>query len=173
MAVRLVTRTAGHYGLTSRHLGLARRISALARDLDLPADPTAVQSVQVTVDALDLPAVTLFWRALLGYEHRAGNPEDLVDLRGRGPAFWFERMDAPRPQRNRMHVDVWVPYDRAEARGRGGRLARPGGGGNHPVTEVEVVPANRAIWDQLSTMCGVRLSGDRHVATATDGSIAP
>ena len=25
-------------------------------------------------------------------------------------------MDAPRPQRNRIHVDVWVPHDQAEAR---------------------------------------------------------
>jgi 4a-hydroxytetrahydrobiopterin dehydratase len=23
--------------------------------------------------------------------------EDLVDPRGRGPSFWFERMDGPRP----------------------------------------------------------------------------
>jgi 4a-hydroxytetrahydrobiopterin dehydratase len=25
-------------------------------------------------------------------------------------------MDAPRPQRNRIHIDVWVPPDQAEAR---------------------------------------------------------
>jgi 4a-hydroxytetrahydrobiopterin dehydratase len=25
-------------------------------------------------------------------------------------------MDAPRPQRNRIHVDLWVPHDQAEAR---------------------------------------------------------
>ena len=36
-------------------------------------------------------------------------------------------MDAPRPQRNRIHVDVWVPHDQAEARvaaalAAGGRL---------------------------------------------------
>ncbi|HEY0215785.1 MAG TPA: VOC family protein [Cellulomonas sp.] len=38
------------------------------------------------------------------------------DWRGRGPAFWFQDMDAPRPQRNRIHLDVWVPHDQAEAR---------------------------------------------------------
>jgi 4a-hydroxytetrahydrobiopterin dehydratase len=36
-------------------------------------------------------------------------------------------MDAPHPQRNRVHVDVWVPHDQAEARvaaalAAGGRL---------------------------------------------------
>ncbi|MGR6316998.1 VOC family protein [Micromonospora soli] len=127
VAVRLVTLTAEHYGLTGRDLALARQISAAARELGVPADPSAVQSVQVSIDALHLPEVTPFWRALLGYEYRAASPEDLVDPHGRGPAFWFQQLDAPRPQRNRTHVDVWVPYDRAEARiaaalAAGGRL---------------------------------------------------
>jgi len=30
--------------------------------------------------------------------------------------LWFQQMDAPRPQRNRIHLDVWVPHDQAEAR---------------------------------------------------------
>jgi 4a-hydroxytetrahydrobiopterin dehydratase len=65
---------------------------------------------------------------VLGYEYRSDSPEeDLVDPRGRGPGFWFQRMGAPRPQRNRIHIDVWVPYDQAEARiaaalAAGGRL---------------------------------------------------
>ncbi|MFR9780523.1 VOC family protein [Micromonospora sp. MS34] len=127
VAVRLITLTADYYGLTARDLALAREISAVARELGVPAGPSAVQSVQVSIDALDLADVTPFWRALLGYGYRAGSPEDLVDPHGRGPAFWFQRMDAPRPQRNRMHIDVWVPYDRAEARiaaalAAGGRL---------------------------------------------------
>ncbi|MEU5722834.1 VOC family protein [Micromonospora sp. NPDC047738] len=127
VAVRLITLTSDYYGLTGRDLELARRISAVARELGVPADPSAVQTVQVTIDALVGPEVTPFWRALLGYVHRAGSPEDLVDPRGRGPAFWFQAMDAPRPQRNRVHVDVWVPYDQAEARvaaalAAGGRL---------------------------------------------------
>ncbi|MEU8193455.1 VOC family protein [Microbispora amethystogenes] len=68
-----------------------------------------------------------FWRALLGYEDRANSPEDLIDPHRRGAAFYFQQMDAPRPQRNRVHVDVWVPYDQAEARiaaaiAAGGRL---------------------------------------------------
>ena len=39
-----------------------------------------------------------------------------VDPYGRAPAFWFQQMDAPRPQRNRIHVDVTVPHDVAEQR---------------------------------------------------------
>ena len=69
-----------------------------------------------------------FWRAVLGYEYRADSPdEDLIDPRGRGPSLWFQKMDTPRPQRSRIHFDVWVPHDQAEARiaaalAAGGRL---------------------------------------------------
>ncbi|MFJ9868833.1 VOC family protein [Streptomyces sp. NPDC101165] len=127
VTVRLITITDDSYGLTERHIELARRISSVARTLDIPADPSAVQTVQVTVDALARPDVVPFWRALLGYQDRANSPEDLIDPHGRGAPFYLQQMDAPRPQRNRVHVDVWVPYDRAEARvaaalAAGGRL---------------------------------------------------
>jgi len=47
---------------------------------------------------------------------RAGPEDPLVDPLGQGPAVWFQQMDAPRPQRNRIHLDVSVPHDEAEAR---------------------------------------------------------
>ncbi|MFD0574272.1 VOC family protein [Kitasatospora gansuensis] len=127
VTVRLITVTDDYYGLTERHLELARQISAVAGELGIPADPAAVQTVQVTVDALAGPAVVAFWRALLGYRDRANSPEDLIDPQRRGAPFYFQQMDAPRPQRNRVHVDVWVPYDQAKARiaaalAAGGRL---------------------------------------------------
>ncbi|MFE9358130.1 VOC family protein [Streptomyces olivaceoviridis] len=116
VTVRLITLTDDFYGLSERDVELARSISALARTLGIPADPSAVQTVQVTVDALAGPDVVRFWRALLGYTDRANSPEDLIDPHRRGAPFYFQRMDSPRPQRNRVHVDVWVPYDQAEAR---------------------------------------------------------
>ncbi len=115
-------------GLSERDVELARQISAAARELGIPADPSAVQTVQVTIDALVGPEVMPFWRALLGY--RAMGDEDLVDPHGRGPSFWFQQMDAPRPQRNRIHVDVSVPHDQAEA-----RIAAAITAGGHLVTD--------------------------------------
>ena len=126
--VRLVTATDRWFGLGGHDLELARRVSAVARELGLGSDPSAVQTVQVSIDALASKDVMPFWRAVLGYEYRADSPdEDLVDPRGRGAPLWFQDMDAPRPQRNRIHIDVWVPHDLAEARvaaalAAGGRL---------------------------------------------------
>jgi 4a-hydroxytetrahydrobiopterin dehydratase len=42
--------------------------------------------------------------------------EDVVDPDLQGPPFWFQQMDAPRPQRNRIHIDLYIPHDQAEAR---------------------------------------------------------
>ena len=117
VTVRLISITPDYHGLSDRDLELARQISAVARELGMLADPAAVQTVEVTIDALVSREVMPFWRAVLGYEYRSDSPdEDLVDPRGRGPSFWFQPMDAPRPQRNRVHIDVWVPHDQAEAR---------------------------------------------------------
>jgi len=116
VTVRLITITDDYCGMSQRDVEVARQISAVARDLSAPADPSAVQTVQVTIDALVGPEVKPFWRAVLGYQDRADSSEDLIDPRGRGPSFWFQQMDAPRPQRNRIHIDLWVPYEQAEAR---------------------------------------------------------
>ena len=99
----------------------------MARELGAPADPSMLQTIQVAIDALVRPEVMPFWRAVFGYVDRGDGDEDLLDPRARGPMVWFQQMDAPRPQRNRIHFDVWVPHDQAEARvgaalAAGGRL---------------------------------------------------
>ncbi len=100
-------------GITGADVVLAQQISAAARELDAPADPGAVQVVEIAIDALG-PEVWPFWRAVLAYERRG--PVDLVDATGRGVSFRLQQMDAPRPQRNRLHVDISVPHDQGRAR---------------------------------------------------------
>jgi 4a-hydroxytetrahydrobiopterin dehydratase len=131
VTVRLITYTDDYYGMSRRDIELARQISAAARKLGLSADPSAVQSVLVIPGASAPATVLPFWRAVLGYEHRRDNlSEDLVDPHGRGPAFWFERMDEPWPGgRGAVHIAIWVPYEQAEARiaaalAAGGRMVR-------------------------------------------------
>jgi 4a-hydroxytetrahydrobiopterin dehydratase len=66
-----------------------------------------------------MTAIRPFWLAVLGYGDEPGKsgPQDaLVDPLGEGPAIWFQQMDAPRPQRNRIHFDISVPHDEAQRR---------------------------------------------------------
>lgn len=101
-------------GLRQRDHDLAQQISAVARELELTADPSAVQVIQFAIDRLVPADVQPFWRAVLGYAE--WGEEDVVDPHRRGPSIWFQDLDAPRPQRNRIHVDVCVPADIAQSR---------------------------------------------------------
>lgn len=118
--VSLISHDAG--GLTARDVDLAGRISDLADELGIEADTSAPQSLEIAIDALDIPAVRPFWKAVLGYDDGPaegdGIANALVDRAGIGPVVWFQQMDAPRPQRNRIHLDVSVPHDAAEQRVR-------------------------------------------------------
>ena len=131
VTVRMITFTKDYAGMTQGHVELARRISEAARKQGLTADPSAVQTVTVIPGATVTAEVMPFWRAALGYEPRPDSPaEDLVDPHDRGPAFWFEQMKEPRPDGGgAIHVVVWVPHERAQARiaaalAAGGRMVR-------------------------------------------------
>ena len=138
--VLLSLQTATAAWVTERDVELARNISTVVDetrletvsgvglDADIDGDGSdggdgggerAVQVIEIGIDALDAAAIRPFWRAMLGYVDEPGRfgPWDgLVDPLGQGPAVWFQRMDAPRPQRNRIHFDVSVPHDEAASR---------------------------------------------------------
>jgi len=100
-------------GLSDRDLELARSISGIATRLRLKSDPSAVQHVQLAFDTADRPAVMEFWRAALGYV--AVGDEDLIEPNLIGPPAWFQDKEFV-PPRNRIHMDVSVPHDQAQAR---------------------------------------------------------
>lgn len=131
VTVSLITIADDYMGMSQRDVELARQISAIARELGVSADPSAVQSLLVIPGATDIKKVMPFWQAALGYEPRRDSPEeDLVDPHGRGPGFWFEQMKQPRADGGgAIHIVVWVPYEQAEARiaaalAAGGRMVR-------------------------------------------------
>lgn len=105
--LRLFTHDSG--SLTEKDVDLARRISAIAEELGLAPDPSAVQRLQVAIDAQDVGAVAPFWRAALRYDAVAD--DRLADPLQRHPRVWFQEMDAPRPLRNRLHLDAGTPWD--------------------------------------------------------------
>jgi hypothetical protein len=110
---------------TPPYRALAARVQEAARTLGLAADPAPVRDLQLTIDAVDVPAVQDFWIAALGYAraHDAdprASEADLYDPHRLNPPLCFQQMDASdaarRAQRNRIHVDVFVPDDQVEAR---------------------------------------------------------
>ena len=116
-------------GVTGRDVRLAHDVSGALAARGWRARPGAVQALEIAIDALDIPLVRPFWKAITGYADEPGSELNaaLVDPSGRGPEIWFQQMDAPRPQRNRIHIDVDVPHEAAGARidaaiAAGGRL---------------------------------------------------
>jgi pterin-4a-carbinolamine dehydratase len=122
---------------TGRDAQLAHRIDAALAGLGHAAagatsdgSPRPVQMLELAIDAMDIPAIRPFWKAVLGYADEPGSDGDqaaIVDPAGQLPAIWFQQMDSPRPQRNRIHFDITVAHDEAEPRVRaalavGGRL---------------------------------------------------
>jgi 4a-hydroxytetrahydrobiopterin dehydratase len=111
--------------VTARDVELAHRISAVAQEFRLTTQTGAdgpgrsVQALEIGIDAMEIAKIRPFWKAVLAYADepgREGPPNGLVDPVGQGPAIWFQQMDAPRPQRNRIHFDVSVPHDEAHPR---------------------------------------------------------
>ncbi|AWB89512.1 VOC family protein [Salinibacterium hongtaonis] len=104
-------------GVTSRDVQLARDIHSLAVHVGgEPADH--IPSVyEIAIDTTEPGNLRPFWKAVLDYvDVDGGDSSSLVDPRGDGPKVWFQSMDAARTERNRMHVDVYVPAHNAEAR---------------------------------------------------------
>jgi 4a-hydroxytetrahydrobiopterin dehydratase len=135
--VELSVQTRALGAVTGRDTQLAQRIHEAVTGLGLtPAGATSatsrrpVQMLEMAIDAMDIPAIRPFWKAVLGYVDEPGRdgPDDgIVDPAGQLPAVWFQQMDAPRPQRNRVHFDITVAHDEAEPRvsaalAAGGRL---------------------------------------------------
>lgn len=156
VTMRLITYTKDWYGTSKRDLKMARQISAVARKLGIPADPSAVQTTLFTIDARVSAEVMPFWRAVLGYEYRIDNPgEDLVDPRSRGPSIWFQKTDEPPLRDFRIHVDVWVPPEQAES-----RIAAAIAAGGHLVTG-KYAPAWWTLADAEGNVADVATTGSR------------
>jgi 4a-hydroxytetrahydrobiopterin dehydratase len=112
LEVRLVTKD--QWSLTDADLTLARQISDAAAELGVGADPDRTRTWEFAIDAVDVDKVRAFWCAVLGYE-LAGDT-DIADPDGLYPPVYVQQMDEMRTGRNRIHIDVGVPHDQAEAR---------------------------------------------------------
>ncbi len=116
--VRITLTTHAANGLTELDASLATTISQLAMEHSIPSNCSQIGMLEVAIDALNIAAVMPFWKAVLGYidepTENPGYPVDaIMDPLRIGPPLWFQQMDSPRPQRNRIHLDVKIPHDLA------------------------------------------------------------
>ncbi len=102
--------------ITERDIRLARRISEIARERGIAADPSAPVEYELALDTADAAAIGPFWAALLTGSQDSIQGNDVVDPGGRVPLLWFQHTDPHETPRQRFHVDLWVPHDVAEER---------------------------------------------------------
>ncbi|WP_425846524.1 VOC family protein [Agrococcus sp. TSP3-2-1] len=97
--------------VTQKDLDLARRISEIAAEQGLTADPAAVTAIELGLDTADSAAIAPVWAALLTGDPAAqglGSPSDEIrDPTGRVPNLWFG--DAAEGNQERCHIEVYVP----------------------------------------------------------------
>lgn len=100
--------------LKPRHVELARAVSAVAELHGAVADRAAVQEVQLAISAKPDEIDLGFWRAVLGYA--PVGDDNGVDPLGHGSTAWMQELDAAKPLRHAMHIDVSVAQEHAEER---------------------------------------------------------
>ncbi len=106
--------------VTQQDIDLARRITEIAADHQVAADPASVSVIELGLDTADSAKIAPVWAALLTGNPEAqghGSPSDEIrDALGRVPNLWFGDADEHETSRQRFHVEVYVAPEVAEQR---------------------------------------------------------
>jgi 4a-hydroxytetrahydrobiopterin dehydratase len=100
--------------LESRHIELARAVSAVIRARGAMPDRASIQEIQLAIAAKRDEIDVGFWRAVLGYLPMAD--DNAIDPLGHGSTVWMQELDQAKPLRHAMHVDVSVAREHVKAR---------------------------------------------------------
>jgi len=106
--------------VTQQDIDLARRISDIAADHRIDADPASVSVIELGLDTAHSATIAPVWAALLTGDAEAqgrGTPGDEIrDATGRVPNLWFGDADEHVTPRQRFHIEVYVAPEVAEQR---------------------------------------------------------
>ena len=106
--------------VTQQDVDLARRISEIAADHGLEADPGSASVIELGLDTTRSATIAPVWAALLtgnAGSQGLGTPSDEIrDATGRVPNLWFGDLDEQQTQGQRFHVEVYVAPEVAEQR---------------------------------------------------------
>ncbi len=108
-------------GVTEQVIALLDAVAGAIRQAGwTPAPPTSLRffrptmAMELAIDATDPAAIRPFWKAALNFVEAPDG--SLVDPADQLPAIWFQHMQSPRTERNRIHLDLTVAHDEAPAR---------------------------------------------------------
>lgn len=106
--------------VTQKDVDLARRVTEIASEHALNADPAAITTIEIALDTAHASTIAPVWAALLtGSAEARGRGtigDDVRDATGRVPNLWFQDTDEHETPRQRFHLDVWVAPEVAEQR---------------------------------------------------------
>ena len=106
--------------VTQQDIDLARRITEIAADHGLAADPVSVSEIELGLDTARSATIAPVWAALLtgsAESQGRGSPSDEIrDATGRVPNLWFGDGDEHETPRQRFHLEVYVAAETAEQR---------------------------------------------------------
>jgi len=106
--------------VSQQDIDLARRITEVAADQGLAAEPASVSDIELGLDTARSATIAPVWAALLtgsAESQGRGSPSDEIrDASGRVPNLWFGDADDRATPRQRFHVEVYVAPEVAEQR---------------------------------------------------------
>ena len=106
--------------VTQQDVDLARRITEIAADRGVAADPASVSEIELGLDTAHSGTIAPVWAALLtgsAESQGRGSPSDEIrDATGRVPNLWFGDADELETPRQRFHIEVYVAPEVAEQR---------------------------------------------------------
>ncbi|KQZ09279.1 4a-hydroxytetrahydrobiopterin dehydratase [Agromyces sp. Root1464] len=110
--------------VTQQDVDLARRITSIAADHGLTADPASVSEIELGLDTAHSATIAPVWAAVLTGSPESqgrGSPGDEIrDATVRVPNLWFEEADEPadahEAPRQRFHLEVYVAPEAVEQR---------------------------------------------------------
>jgi 4a-hydroxytetrahydrobiopterin dehydratase len=106
--------------VTQQDVDLARRITEIAVDHKVDADPASVSMIELGLDTARSATIAPVWAALLtGNAEAQGHgslSDEIRDATGRVPNLWFGDADEGDSPRQPFHVEVYVAPEVAEKR---------------------------------------------------------
>lgn len=106
--------------VTQKDVDLARRITQIADDHGLEAEPASVSEIELGLDTARSAIIAPVWAAVLtgsADSQGRGTPSDEIrDATARVPNLWFGGAQDLDAERQRFHVEVYVALEAVEQR---------------------------------------------------------